>query len=52
MHHAIVNANTSIGDNCIINSKALIEHDCSISNHCQDYGRDELPCEHSHLLSK
>jgi UDP-3-O-[3-hydroxymyristoyl] glucosamine N-acyltransferase len=27
MHHALVNANTKIGKNCIINTKALIEHD-------------------------
>ena len=26
MHHALVNANVKIGKNCIINSKALIEH--------------------------
>ena len=27
MHNVIINANTSIGYNCIINNKVLIEHD-------------------------
>ncbi|SDF21097.1 acetyltransferase [Desulfovibrio legallii] len=34
MHMAIVNAGTFIGNNCIINSKGLIEHDCNIADHC------------------
>ena len=34
MHHALVNANTNIGANCIINSKSLIEHDAIVENHC------------------
>lgn len=34
MHHAIINAGTTIGCNNIINSKALIEHDVVIGNHC------------------
>lgn len=34
MHHALVNAGARIGQNCIINSKALIEHDSIIENHC------------------
>ena len=34
MHHAIINAGAKIGQNCIINSKALIEHDAVIADHC------------------
>lgn len=34
MHGAIVNAGTSIGTNCIINSQALIEHDVIVGDHC------------------
>jgi len=34
MHHAMVNANVDIGVNCIINSKALIEHDCVVKDFC------------------
>ncbi len=34
MHHALVNANASIGKCCIINSKALIEHEASVGNFC------------------
>ena len=34
MHGAIVNANSSVGNNCIINSKVLIEHDVTIGDHC------------------
>ena len=34
MHDAIVNANARIGKNCIINSKALVEHDAIIGDHC------------------
>ncbi|ANV98010.1 acetyltransferase [Helicobacter enhydrae] len=34
MHHALINANTSIGKMCIINSKSLIEHDCVIGDFC------------------
>ena len=33
MHGAIINANTSIGKNCIINSQALIEHDVVLGSH-------------------
>lgn len=33
-HQAIVNANAVIHDNCIINTKALIEHDVEVSSHC------------------
>ena len=32
MHHAVVNAGSTIGTNCIINTKALIEHDASIGD--------------------
>ena len=34
MHHALVNANTKIGKNCIINTKALVEHDCIVEDNC------------------
>jgi sugar O-acyltransferase (sialic acid O-acetyltransferase NeuD family) len=30
----IVNSNTKIGVNCIVNNKALIEHDVKIQDHC------------------
>jgi sugar O-acyltransferase (sialic acid O-acetyltransferase NeuD family) len=33
MHHAII-AGARVGNNCIINSKALIEHDVIIGDHC------------------
>lgn len=34
MHDVLVNAGSNIGCNCIINSKALIEHDVTIKEHC------------------
>lgn len=34
MHGAIVNTGATLGENCIINSMALIEHDCSVGAHC------------------
>lgn len=34
MHGAIVNAGAVVGRNCIINSQALVEHDCAIGDHC------------------
>jgi UDP-3-O-[3-hydroxymyristoyl] glucosamine N-acyltransferase len=34
MHHAVINAGARVGNNCIINSKALIEHDVAIDDHC------------------
>ena len=34
LHGAIVNAGANIGINCIINNKALIEHDAIIGDHC------------------
>lgn len=33
-HGAIVNAGARVGSHCIINSKALIEHDAIIGDHC------------------
>jgi len=33
MHDVVVNAGCTIGENCILNSKALIEHDSSIGAH-------------------
>jgi sugar O-acyltransferase (sialic acid O-acetyltransferase NeuD family) len=32
MHDVVINANVSVGDNCIINSKALVEHDAIIGS--------------------
>ncbi len=32
MHNVVINANVSVGDNCIINSKALVEHDAIIGS--------------------
>jgi sugar O-acyltransferase (sialic acid O-acetyltransferase NeuD family) len=34
MHGAIVNAGSRVGENCIINTCALIEHDAIVENHC------------------
>ena len=34
MHGAILNAGSSVGENCIINSQALIEHDAVVESHC------------------
>ncbi len=34
MHKAMVNAGATIGKNCVINTKALIEHDAKIRDHC------------------
>jgi sugar O-acyltransferase (sialic acid O-acetyltransferase NeuD family) len=34
MHGAIVNAGVSVGVNCIINSRALLEHDSRVADHC------------------
>jgi sugar O-acyltransferase (sialic acid O-acetyltransferase NeuD family) len=33
-HGVIVNAGASVGDHCILNSRALIEHDVVIGDHC------------------
>ena len=34
LHGAVVNANATVGSNCIINSLSLVEHGASIGNHC------------------
>ncbi len=34
MHYSVVNANAIVGNNCIINTKALVEHDAVIEKHC------------------
>ena len=34
MHHAIINTWAFVGRNCIINTKALVEHDAVIEEHC------------------
>jgi sugar O-acyltransferase (sialic acid O-acetyltransferase NeuD family) len=34
MHGTILNASVWVGENCIINSQALIEHDCVVEEHC------------------
>lgn len=34
MHHVTVNAGVTIGCNCIINTAAIIEHDCNVDDHC------------------
>ena len=34
MHDAIVNTKAKVGNNCIINSKTLIEHDAIVGDHC------------------
>lgn len=34
MHHSVINAGAEIGCNCIINTKALVEHDAVIGNNC------------------
>ena len=33
-HQVIVNASAQVGENCILNNKALIEHDVVIGPHC------------------
>jgi len=33
MHHAIINAGVTIGDNCILNNKSEVEHDTVVGNH-------------------
>ena len=33
-HGVIVNAGAVVGDHCIINSRALVEHDVQIGHHC------------------
>ena len=34
MHHALINVGAKIGANCIVNTKALLEHDAIVEDHC------------------
>lgn len=34
MHGAIINAGVRVGNNCIINTRALLEHDTTVEDHC------------------
>lgn len=34
MHGATVNARASVGDNCILNTHSVVEHDVRIADHC------------------
>ncbi len=34
MNGSIINAGVTVGENCIINSLALLEHDSQVENHC------------------
>lgn len=34
MHGATVNARVSVGDNCILNTHSVIEHDARVADHC------------------
>ena len=34
MHGVIVNAGARVGNNCIINTRALLEHDVAVADHC------------------
>jgi len=34
MHNVLINACVKIGKNCIINTKALVEHDSTVENNC------------------
>lgn len=34
MHRATINAGAKIGNNCIINSQVLVEHDVVVEDHC------------------
>lgn len=34
MHRCVINSMASIGQNCIVNSGSIIEHDVVIGNHC------------------
>lgn len=33
MHHSLINAGAIVGDNCIVNSRALVEHDAMVGSH-------------------
>jgi sugar O-acyltransferase (sialic acid O-acetyltransferase NeuD family) len=34
MHHVLINAGAQVGVNCIINTKALLEHEVRVGHHC------------------
>ena len=34
MHQTLINANAKVGKNCIVNTKALLEHDVTVEDHC------------------
>lgn len=34
MHSAVINAGAKVGENCIINTRALLEHDTLVADHC------------------
>lgn len=34
MHGAVVNAGARVGRNCILNTRALVEHDVQVGDHC------------------
>jgi sugar O-acyltransferase (sialic acid O-acetyltransferase NeuD family) len=34
MHGAVVNARASVGRNCILNTRSVVEHDSRIADHC------------------
>jgi len=34
LHHGFVNAGAQVGENCILNTGAIIEHNVTIGNHC------------------
>ncbi|AWI77207.1 MAG: acetyltransferase [Azoarcus sp.] len=34
LHGAVINASASVGENCIVNSLSLIEHDVLVDDHC------------------
>jgi len=34
MHHSLINANVTVGKYCIINTKALLEHDVKVEDNC------------------
>ena len=34
MHHALLNTSSRIGKMCIVNTKALVEHDCVVEDFC------------------
>jgi sugar O-acyltransferase (sialic acid O-acetyltransferase NeuD family) len=34
MHGAILNAGSRVGNNCIVNTRSLLEHDTTVEDHC------------------